>query len=161
MSSAARSVTDVPDDTGRTGEHDLHTSELAGSLRPVLVRLTRQIRMQRSDPSVSLTQISAMSTLARHGPLSAGDLAAREGVRPPSMTKVLAALEEDGLVTRRSHPSDRRQAIVSLTTRGTEVLRAERRMRDEWLTQRLAGLSSQERSLLRELIPTLDTLSQD
>ena len=62
-------------------------------LRPALLRLTRILRNQRVDMSVTLTQLSAMSTLYLRGPMSAGDLAAWEKVQPPSMTKVIAMLE--------------------------------------------------------------------
>jgi len=70
----------------RTGRE---ASELASVLRPSLLRLTRLIRNQRVDLSVSLTQISAMGTLHKRGPMSAGELAACEKVQPPSMTKVI------------------------------------------------------------------------
>ena len=90
-------------------------SELAAQLRPALLRLTRLVRNQRVDISITLTQLSAMFTLYRHGPMSAGVLASCEGVQPPSMTKVLANLEERGLVRRQAHPTDRRQAIIEIT----------------------------------------------
>src|SRR2546421_746977 len=109
-------------------------------LRPSLLRLTRVIRNQRVDMSISLTQLSAMATLHKHGPMSAGELAACERVQPPSMTKVLANLEERGLVGRVAHPTDRRQAIVSITENGIALLDSERRSRDAWLAQHLAQL---------------------
>src|SRR6201995_4407010 len=99
--------------------------ELAALLRPSLLRLTRLIRNQRVDMSVTLTQISAMATLNKRGPMSAGELAACEKVQPPSMTKVLANLEERGLVRRDQHPSDKRQAIISVTDAGRELLQSE------------------------------------
>ena len=69
-------------------------SELASVLRPSILRLTRLVRLQRVDMSVGLTQLSALFTLNKLGPLSAGELAAHECVQPPSMPKVLASLEE-------------------------------------------------------------------
>jgi DNA-binding MarR family transcriptional regulator len=95
---------------------------LAGVLRPSLLRLTRIVRNQRVDQSITLTQLSAMGTLAQHGPMSAGELAACERVQPPSMTKVLANLEERGLVRREQHPRDRRQAILAITDAGKTLL---------------------------------------
>ena len=83
-------------------------AELASLIRPSLLRLTRLIRNQRVDMSVTLTQLSAMNTLVNHGPMSAGELATYEKVQPPSMTKVLATLEDRGLVTREPHPGDKR-----------------------------------------------------
>lgn len=133
--------------------------DLAAQLRPSLLRLTRMIRNQRVDMSVTLTQLSAMATLQKHGPMSAGELAAAERVQPPSMTKVLANLEERGLVRRDAHPTDRRQAIIGITDAGAELLDSERRSRDAWLSQRLTQLSADERAVLRSVLPVLDKLA--
>ena len=134
-------------------------SELASLLRPALLRLTRIVRNQRVDLSVTLTQLSAMATLQKRGPMSAGELAACERVQPPSMTKVLANLEERGLVGRQVHPTDRRQAIIAITDEGVALLDSERRSRDAWLTKRLGTLSAEERALLQKAIPILDKLA--
>jgi DNA-binding MarR family transcriptional regulator len=134
-------------------------SELASLLRPALLRLTRLVRNQRVDMSVTLTQLSAMGTLFKNGAMSAGELAACERVQPPSMSKVLANLEERGLVRRDQHPSDKRQAILAITPRGEELLDSERRTRDAWLSRRLASLSGEERELLRRVVPILDQLA--
>src|SRR4249919_541838 len=107
-------------------------AELASQLRPALLRLTRLNRNQRVDMSVTLTQLSALATLHKHGPMSPGELAAIERVQPPSMTKMLALLEERGLITRQPHPTDRRQAIIVLAETGVELLDSERRSRDAW-----------------------------
>ena len=98
-------------------------AELASLLRPSLLRLTRLVRNQRVDMSVTLTQLSAMGTLLKRGPMSAGELATCERVQPPSMTKVLANLEERGLVRREAHPTDRRQAIIAITDAGIDAAR--------------------------------------
>jgi DNA-binding MarR family transcriptional regulator len=125
-----------------------------------LLRLTRILRNQRVDLSVTLTHLSAMATLRKKGPMSAGDLAAYERVQPPSMTKVLAGLEDKGLVTRDTHPSDKRQVIIALTQAGLDLLDSERRQRDAWLSQRLAQLTPDERAVLRDAIPVLDKLAE-
>ena len=135
-------------------------AELSAALRPSLLRLTRILRNQRVDLSVTLTQLSAMATLRKKGPMSAGELAACERVQPPSMTKVLASLEDKGLVRRDAHPTDRRQAIIVLTEAGARLLESERRQRDAWLSQRLAQLTPDERALLRDVIPVLDKLAE-
>ena len=135
-------------------------AELASQLRPSLLRLTRLIRNQRVDMSVTLTQLSAMGTLHKHGPMSAGELAGFERVQPPSMTKVLALLEERGLVTRQAHPTDRRQAIIVITQPGIDLLDSERRSRDAWLSQRLAELTDDELALLLSVVPVLDKLAE-
>lgn len=135
-------------------------AELAAQLRPSLLRLTRIVRNQRVDMSVTLTQLSAMGTLHKRGAMSAGELAGCEKVQPPSMTKVLASLEERGLVRRDSHPGDRRQAIIAITDEGIALLDSERRLRDEFLAQRLLRLTSDERAVLRNAIPVLDKLAE-
>ena len=97
---------------------------LASALRLSVVRLNRRLRSQRADTSVTLTQLAALSTLKGHGALTPGELAAHEKVQPPSMTRVLAVLEERGLVLRRPHPTDGRQVLVELTDDERETLRA-------------------------------------
>jgi DNA-binding MarR family transcriptional regulator len=135
-------------------------AELASHLRPALLRLTRIVRNQRVDMSVTLTQLSAMATLQKKGAMSAGELANCERVQPPSMTKVLANLEERGLVRRDVHPTDRRQAIIAITDDGIALLDSERRSRDAWLTRRLATLTPEERALLQRVVPILDKLAE-
>jgi DNA-binding MarR family transcriptional regulator len=135
-------------------------AELASQLRPALLRLTRLVRNQRVDMSVTLTQLSAMATLSKSGPMSAGVLAGYERVQPPSMTKVLANLEERGLVRREVHPTDRRQAVLEITPAGEALLDEERRSRDAWLTRRLATLSPDERALLQRVAPILEKLAE-
>jgi DNA-binding MarR family transcriptional regulator len=135
-------------------------SELASLLRPSLLRLSRVLRNQRVDMSITLTQLSAMSTLAVRGPMSAGELAGFERVQPPSMTKVLANLEDRGLVVREQHPNDRRQAIIAITAEGAALLELERQSRDEWLSLRLAALTEAELALLLDAVPVLDRLAE-
>lgn len=131
---------------------------LASALRLSVVRLNRRLRGQRADTSVTLTQLAALSTLKRHGALTPGELAAHEKVQPPSMTRVLAALEERGLVERRPHPTDGRQALVELTTAGRDLLRSEVRMREAWLARKLGELSDEERATLRAASDLIDRL---
>ncbi len=141
-------------------ETRLSIGELASHLRPALLRLTRLVRNQRVDKSVTLTQLAAIATLSKRGPMSAGELAACEGVQPPSMTKVIADLEDQGFVTRAVHPTDRRQAVIAITSSGLDLLESERRSRDAWLTRRLATLSPEERALLQRAVPILEKLAE-
>ena len=136
------------------------SSELASLLRPALLRLTRLVRLQRVDMSVGLTQLSALFTLNKYGPLSAGELANHERVQPPSMTKVLASLEERGLLRRDPHPSDRRQAVIAITDEGKVLLDSESQSRNAWLSRRLATLTGEERALLERVVPILDKLAE-
>ncbi len=113
-----------------------------------MVRLARQLRFRRPDSPVSLTQLSALATVAKEGPMTPGALAARERVRPPSMTRVIASLVDLGFVDRTAHPDDGRQVLVSVSAAGTELIEAERRASREWLSQRLAALTAEDRATL-------------
>lgn len=121
---------------------------LANDLSLAVVRLARQLRFRRPDSPVSLTQLSALATLAKDGPMTPGALATRERVRPPSMTRVIASLVELGLVERSSHPDDRRQVLVAVSPAGAELFEAERRAGMEWLQGRLEKLKQEDRATL-------------
>lgn len=137
-----------------------HETSLAGRLRLAVVRLNRRLRAQRTDSTVTLTQMSALSCLKKSGPMTPGELAAKERVQPPSMTRVIAALEEHGLATRAPHPSDGRQAIVSITDTGRGYLDAEAAARERWLDRRLAELSDDERELLSRAVEVIDRMAE-
>ncbi|GAA1262869.1 MarR family winged helix-turn-helix transcriptional regulator [Saccharothrix xinjiangensis] len=132
---------------------------LASRLRLAVVRLNRRLRAQRVNSTISLTQVSALSTLHKCGPLTPGELAAREGVQPPSMTRVIAALEEYGFATRRPHPTDGRQAIVELTEAGQGYINDEVSAREAWLDKRLAELTPEERGVLSRAAGIIDRMA--
>ena len=134
------------------------TAELASELRMSVMRLTRRLRFERPDIGLSLTQISALGTIDRHGPMTPREVADHERVRPPSMTRVLAVLEERGLIVRIAHPTDGRQQLVSLARPGHDLLREDRRRREAWLAQQLSALSLEQRQALRDVIPVLEEL---
>jgi DNA-binding MarR family transcriptional regulator len=136
------------------------TAELASSLRVSVMRLSRRMRAERADSDLTLTQLAALGSLDRHGPLTPRELADHEKVQPPSMTRVLAALEERGLIDRTPHETDGRQHRVSLTTGATDLLREDRRRRDAWLACRLAELTPEEREVLRAAAPVIERLSR-
>lgn len=123
-------------------------ARLPSDLSLAVVRLARQLRFRRPDSPVSLTQLSALATVFKEGPLTPGALAARERVRPPSMTRVIASLVDLGFVDRSAHPDDGRQVLVSVSKAGVDLIDAERRASREWLSQRLAALSADERATL-------------
>ena len=137
----------------------LETAALAHDLRLAVMRLSRRLRTQRVDTSVTLTHLAALSTLQRHGPMSPGELAAHERVQPPSMTRVVVALEAMGLVTRTPHPTDGRQVIIDLTPAAEELLGEEARAREAWLVGHLQELSPEERTVLREAATIMDKLA--
>jgi DNA-binding MarR family transcriptional regulator len=123
-------------------------ARLASDLSLAVVRLARQLRFRRPDSPVSLSQLSALATLAKEGPITPGALAIRERVRPPSMTRVIASLAELGFIDRCAHPDDGRQVLVSVSESGRELIEVERRASQEWLQQRLAELQPEQRNTL-------------
>jgi DNA-binding MarR family transcriptional regulator len=137
---------------------------LATALRISVSRLARRLRAERLakglEPGLSDTQLAALASLERHSAMTPGELADHEKVQPPSMTRVIAALEELGLVLRAPHATDRRQVVLTVTVRGREVVQQARRLREEWLAQRLRELTPQERAALRAAAPILEKLSQ-
>ncbi|QEN16004.1 MarR family winged helix-turn-helix transcriptional regulator [Mycolicibacterium sp. ELW1] len=121
---------------------------LASDLSLAVMRLARQLRFRRPESPVTLSQLSALATLAKDGAMTPGMLAVRERVRPPSMTRVIASLADLGLVVRTSHPSDGRQVLVAVSDAGAALVDSERRASQEWLRNRLATLDSDERDIL-------------
>ena len=136
---------------------------LATALRISVSRLARRLRVERQAEglaSLSDTQLAALAVLDRHGAMTPGELAEHEKVQPPSMTRVIAVLEERRLVMRAPHPTDRRQVVLTVTEQGRELVSQARRRRDAWLAKRLKELSPQERAILRAAAPVLEKLSQ-
>jgi DNA-binding MarR family transcriptional regulator len=137
---------------------------LATALRISVSRLARRLRAERLtkglEPGLSDTQLAALAALERHSVMTPGELAEHEKVQPPSMTRVIAALEERGLVMRAPHATDRRQVVLTVTEQGQEVVQQSRRLREAWLAQRLRELTAQERATLRAAAPILEKLSQ-
>ena len=137
-----------------------HT-DLAPRLRLAVMRLARRLRQQSADEALTLSQVSALATLDRVGPLTLGDLAAAERVQPPTMTRVVANLLERGLVARTPNPLDRRSAQVAVTADGRKLLDRNRSRRTAYLATRLALLSPAERAVLDEALPLLERLAGD
>lgn len=133
---------------------------LASELRLSVVRLARRLRSER-DPSnaLSVGAMSVLGVLIRNGESTIGQLAAHERVRPPSMTRTVTALAEAGYVVRRASPDDGRVTWIALSEKGRATLLADRRQRDAWLAVRLAGLTPDERALLRQVAPLIERLA--
>lgn len=133
---------------------------LASELRFSVARLSRRLRNEREpDNPLSVAALSALGILFREGECTVGTLAAHERVQPPSMTRTVNCLVEDGFAVRRPHDTDGRQVLVDLTDQGREILLADRRRRDAWLAKRLRELTADERALLREAAPLIQRLA--
>src|SRR5215470_17655144 len=137
---------------------------LASALRISVSRLARRLRAERQaeglERDLSDTQLAALAALERHSAMTPGELADHEKVQPPSMTRVIASLEERGLIRRMQHPSDRRQVVLTVTDQGRDVVRQVRQLREAWLARRLRDLTPAERAVLKDALPILEKLSQ-
>ena len=133
---------------------------LAGSLRDAVGRLGRRMRAERAATDLSLGQWAALRTLESHGPMTPSELAAHEKVQPPSVTKILARLEQHGYVSRTPDPLDRRQVVLAATPDGRALLADDRRRKDKWVSQRLQTLEPAERAALAAALPVLEKLSR-
>jgi DNA-binding MarR family transcriptional regulator len=138
---------------------------LATAMRISVSRLARRLRVERlglGGPETALSdiQLAALAALERKGPMTPGELAEHEKVQPPSMTRVIAVLEERGLVLREPHSTDRRQVILTATADGRDLVQRVRRRREAWLAQRLQELTPEERQILRQAAPILEKISQ-
>jgi len=135
--------------------------ELAGELRISVMRLARRLRIEKTDESLTFSQLSALATLFHHGPLSPTALAEAERVQPPSMTRIIAILEARGLTLRVAHPSDRRQSVIEISDAGRLVIEENRKRRTAWLVGALADLNDDERLALHRAAPLLERLARE
>lgn len=131
--------------------------DLANRLRPVVYRLARLLR-QQDDAGLAPALVSALGVVERDGPITLGDLAKQEQLSPPSITKVVVALEERGLVERTKDTSDRRVSRVRVTAKGRRQLDASRSRRTAWLATRIEALPDDERDLLAPALDVLEAL---
>jgi DNA-binding MarR family transcriptional regulator len=137
-------------------------TESGGALRLAVLRLSRRLRQETAGSAeVTPSQMSALVTLAQHGEMSLGELAAIERISPPSMTRIAVSLEEKGFLERRPDSVDRRVARVAISSAGTELLREARERGDAFVTARLALLSHEHRELLAQAVPLLERLAAD
>ena len=135
-------------------------AQLAPQLRDAITRLNRRVRQARPVGDLTVTQLSALTSLELAGALTPRELADAERVQPPTMTKIVAKLEERGLVQRTPHPTDGRQVILAATDGGRAVLDQFERARDEWLARRLAELTADERETLQRAAEILQQLAR-
>jgi DNA-binding MarR family transcriptional regulator len=138
---------------------------LATAMRISISRLARRLRVERlglggTETVLSDIQLAALAALERHDAMTPGELAEHEKVQPPSMTRVIAVLEERKLVRRAPHPTDRRQVILTVTAEGRDLVQRVRRRREAWLAQRMQELTEEEREILRAAAPILEKISQ-
>jgi DNA-binding MarR family transcriptional regulator len=131
---------------------------LATRLRLVAMRLARRLRQQSSDGDVSPSMLSVLVSLDASGAVTLGELADIERVQPPTISRVIARLEERGLVSREADSGDRRVARVRLSPSGSRFVARSRRRKNAYLVRRLQGLDPEDVTKLEEALPVLEKL---
>jgi DNA-binding MarR family transcriptional regulator len=134
-----------------------HDVELAARLRLAITRMARRLR-QEAGTDLGPSQVSALATIERHGPLAPSELAERERIKRPSATRILARLAEAGLVERIPDPTDGRSAIVSATSRGRELVRRLRQRKTAYLARRMRGLPREDVLALERAAEVLEAM---
>src|SRR5919202_3197408 len=135
-------------------------SGIAAHLRMSIARTARRLR-QEAGGGLSPTLTAALSSIERHGPLTPSELAARERVQRPTATRLIAGLEERGLVGRTADPGDRRSSLIAVTPEGTALLRDLRTRKDAFLARRLSDLPAEDRDTLARAAVLLERLLEE
>ena len=132
--------------------------EVANRLRPVLLQLNRFLRREAHALGITGSQATILRLIQVAPELGASDLAAREGVSAPAMTRYLDRMEKAGLITRERSPDDARRVLLGVTKKGAKVVQSVRRRRTAWLAERLDRLSPDELEQLDEAADLLARL---
>jgi DNA-binding MarR family transcriptional regulator len=135
----------------------ISTPDLAGQLRLAIVRTARRLR-QEAGGELSPSLTAALSTVERHGPLTPSEVAVRERIQRPTVTRVLARLEEQGLIARTPDPQDRRSSLVTTTEAGSALLAELRTRKTAFLAHRIAGLDAEDRATLARAADILERM---
>jgi DNA-binding MarR family transcriptional regulator len=136
------------------------TQETAREVREGVVRLARRLQAQRQDHGVSPTGIAILSRLYRSGTATPKALADAEDAQPQTLTRVLASLEEQGLIGRGADPTDGRHVLLDVTPAGLAILRRHAAAHTSWLTDAMeAELSDVEQEILRLAASLMDRLA--
>ena len=131
--------------------------DLASRLRLDISRMARRLR-QEAGADLSPSMTAALATIERHGPLTPSELAKRERVQRPTVTRVLARLEETGLVVRAADPQDRRCSLMSISGDGRALLEAMRERKDAFLARRIDALEPADREALDRAAAILERM---
>ena len=148
-------ATDSPANETATNE-----AAVAARVRLVVMRLARRLR-QQAGPGVTPSQLAALSSIERLGPLTLGELSSVERVRPPTMTRIVAGLEDVQLVTRERDAHDRRVARVGLTQQGQRFVERSRTRKDAYLAAHLRSLTPSELDTLDRAASILERVMED
>jgi len=142
------------------GLEDERLSTTAAHLRLAITRTARRLR-QEAGRELSPSQISALATIERHGPLTPSELADRERVKRPTATRVAAKLEEMGTIARTADPADARSSLLQITAGGRALLGRLRRRKTAYLAQRLSALEADDLAVLERASEVLERMLED
>jgi len=131
-------------------EISTNSSQIADQLHSLAIHLLRKLRREDEGSGLNAPRLSALSVIVFGGPLTLGDLAAAEQVRPPTMTRIVNALEDQGLVLKKQNANDGRSTLLIATPAGKKLLMAGRERRVRALAKQIAALTVQQRSTLQE-----------
>jgi DNA-binding MarR family transcriptional regulator len=131
--------------------------DLASHLRLTIARTARRLR-QEGGTALSPSMTAALATIECHGPMTPSEFAARERIQRPTATRVIARLEELGLIGRTADPQDRRSSLVSVTPEATELLAEQRTRKTAFLAERLDGLEAEDRAALERAADVLERM---
>jgi DNA-binding MarR family transcriptional regulator len=140
---------------------ETETMAVAEALRPTLMRISRELRREARAVGVSPEQVSLLVAIKYAPGVGLRELAARERISPPAMTKHVDRLERDGLVARTASQADRRRVGLALTAEGQRVLRRVRSRRTAWLATRLRDLTPDELAALAAAVEPLSRLLRE
>jgi DNA-binding MarR family transcriptional regulator len=138
-------------------ETTLDTTDIAARLRFVIVRLARRLRQEAGD-DLSPTMVAALATIERVGPLTPSELAENERVRRPTATRVVAKLEQEGLITKAADPTDGRVCLLSASPEGRRLLKRLRKRKNAYLSRRLREVQADELETLERAAEILEGL---
>jgi DNA-binding MarR family transcriptional regulator len=144
---------------GLPGETETR-SEIAALLHEQFARLTRQMRTLELPSGMTPERLSALSVIDKRGPISVSALAENEMVRPATMSRMITALVEDGLVKRAGDKTDGRGVLVSTTSKGRRTFQRAQEQRLQHFAEVLDSLSSEQLSAMRNLTAALDRLTR-
>jgi DNA-binding MarR family transcriptional regulator len=139
---------------------DLSLDNVAADLATAFRQLLRRLRAEANPSELNLSQMGALARLEQGGPMTTADLARAELMKPQSMGIILASLEQEGLIARRPHPTDRRQIYFVLTEEGVAVRSRHRAVKRDWLVAALAKLDPADLQKLAGAIPLIRQIGE-
>jgi DNA-binding MarR family transcriptional regulator len=145
---------------GPTAIDDKQMEEIADRLHSTAIHLLRLVRVQDAATGVAPARLSALSVIVFGGPISLNDLARAEQVRPPTMSRIVDALEAAGLIRRKANPQDRRAVLIEASQKGSQILQQGRKRRIQFLARQLAHLKAEDLRTLDRAIGALQAALQ-